>query len=152
VRNVQLYHYLTTDTVMTPEEVGNFIGIPVLIVSPHEPANQFHVTIENWMHGTIDAVEEISKMAQNGVIIGDAWRAKSCHRLVMGIAQGFQMLNLKNDQLRRRVDAIKYSVDRVQEVIYDLTLRNVNMDRPDEVKAGKKVKIGENGEEAEMKD
>lgn len=55
---------------------------------------------------------------------------------------GFQMLNLKNDSLRRRVDSIKYNVSpflllqsswllicgqvkKIEDVVYDLSLRGL---------------------------
>ena len=38
---------------------------------------------------------------------------------------GFQVLNLKNDILRKRVDSIKYAVKKVEDVVYDLSLRNL---------------------------
>lgn len=38
---------------------------------------------------------------------------------------GFQVLNLKNDILRKRADAVKYDVKRVEDVVYDLSLRGL---------------------------
>ncbi|KAJ2166517.1 Translin-1, partial [Coemansia sp. RSA 560] len=38
---------------------------------------------------------------------------------------GFQLLNLKNDSLRRRFDSIKYDIKRIEEVQYDLRVRNL---------------------------
>ncbi len=38
---------------------------------------------------------------------------------------GFRLLNLKNDFLRKKVDAFKYDVQRVENVVYDLTIRGV---------------------------
>ncbi|VDK68525.1 unnamed protein product [Gongylonema pulchrum] len=35
------------------------------------------------------------------------------------------MLNLKNDNLRRRYDVLKYDVQRTEQVIYDLTIRGL---------------------------
>lgn len=34
----------------------------------------------------------------------------------------FQILNLKNDSLRKRYDGIKYDVKRVEEIMYDVSL------------------------------
>jgi hypothetical protein len=38
---------------------------------------------------------------------------------------GFQILNLKNDTLRKRSDGIKYRVKDVEDVVYDLSLRGL---------------------------
>lgn len=36
----------------------------------------------------------------------------------------FQILNLKNDSLRKRYDGIKYDVKRVEEIMYDVSLNS----------------------------
>jgi hypothetical protein len=47
------------------------------------------------------------------------------NRFIKQLQAGFLMLNLKNDALRSRVDSIKYDVKKVEEVIYDLSLRGL---------------------------
>lgn len=39
-------------------------------------------------------------------------------------ADNFQ-LNLRNDNLRRRFDSLKYDLKRCEDVVYDLTLRGL---------------------------
>ena len=34
-------------------------------------------------------------------------------------------MNLKNDSLRKRSDSIKYNVKKIEDVVYDLSLRNL---------------------------
>lgn len=46
-------------------------------------------------------------------------------QFVKDIHAGFQILNLKNDSLRKRSDAIKYSVKKIEDIVYDLSLRNL---------------------------
>lgn len=46
-------------------------------------------------------------------------------KFVKDIHAGFQLLNLKNDALRRRSDGIKYAVKKVEDVVYDLSLRGL---------------------------
>lgn len=38
---------------------------------------------------------------------------------------GFRLLNLKNDGLRKRYDALKYDVKKIEEVVYDLSIRGL---------------------------
>lgn len=38
---------------------------------------------------------------------------------------GFRLLNLKNDGLRKRFDALKYDVKKIEEVVYDLSIRGL---------------------------
>ena len=38
---------------------------------------------------------------------------------------GFRLLNLKNDGLRKKFDSLKYDMKKVEEVVYDLSIRNL---------------------------
>lgn len=57
--------------------------------------------------------------------LGDHGRPLQISKFIKDVYAGFQLLNLKNDALRRRVDGIKYSVKKVEEVVYDLSLRGL---------------------------
>lgn len=46
-------------------------------------------------------------------------------RLISHVQQGFQTLDLKNDSLRRKYDGLKYSVKKLNEIVYDLSLRGL---------------------------
>ena len=64
---------------------------------------------------------------------------------------GFRLLNLKNDNLRKRFDGLKYDLKKCEEVVYDITLRGL-VPRQQQlqlspVKAG--VESGENVEAGE---
>jgi hypothetical protein len=41
------------------------------------------------------------------------------------LSSAFSILNLKNDNLRKRFDSIKYDVKKLEEVVYDLSLRGL---------------------------
>ncbi len=57
-------------------------------------------------------------------------------------------MNLKNDFLRRKVDAFKYDVQRVENVVYDLTIRGVKKPQEIEEEEEEKKEEGEGkGEE-----
>jgi Translin family len=43
---------------------------------------------------------------------------------------GFRLLNLKNDSLRKRFDALKYDVKKIEEVVYDLSIRGLRPSQP----------------------
>ena len=91
-------------------------------------------------------------MAPNSVTLGENGRPLEISKFIKDIHAGFQLLNLKNDALRRRSDTIKYSVRRyprrsvvqhqcdslsqnkiadqvqvkkVEDVVYDLSLRGL---------------------------
>ncbi|KLJ05598.1 hypothetical protein EMPG_10931 [Blastomyces silverae] len=106
---------------MTIEEVGEFLGVPVNL----KDQDSFHLSIEEYLQALISLVEELSRLAVNSVTLGDYSRPLQISKFVSDLHAGFQLLNLKNDSLRKRSDGIKYSVKKVEDVVYDLSLRNL---------------------------
>lgn len=65
----------------------------------------------------------------NAVTAGDYSRPVRIARFIADLDAGFRLLNLKNDSLRRRYDALKYDLKKAEEVVYDLTVRGL-VNRP----------------------
>jgi len=61
----------------------------------------------------------------NSVIAEDYARPLVISRFVAELYAGFQLLNLKNDALRKRFDAIKYDIKKIEEVVYDISIRGL---------------------------
>ncbi|KAF4156215.1 hypothetical protein CNMCM6936_008978 [Aspergillus lentulus] len=106
---------------LTIEEVGKFLNVPVNL----KEQDAFHLTIEEYLLALIGMVEELSRLAVNSVTLGDYNRPVQIGKFIKDLFAGFQLLNLKNDILRKRSDGIKYSVKKVEDVVYDLSLRNL---------------------------
>ncbi|EAW09799.1 translin [Aspergillus clavatus NRRL 1] len=106
---------------LTIEEVGKFLDIPVNL----KEKDAFHLTIEEYLLALISMVEELSRLVVNSVTLGDYNRPVQIGKFIKDLFGGFQLLNLKNDILRKRSDGIKYSVKKVEDVVYDLSLRNL---------------------------
>lgn len=106
---------------LTLDEVGVVFQVPVNL----KDRDAFHVTIEEYLLAVVGLVEELSRLATNAVTLGDPALAVRISGCVKDLHAGFQLLNLKNDVLRRRVDSVKYAVKKVEDVIYDLSLRNL---------------------------
>ncbi|MBE7181719.1 MAG: hypothetical protein INR71_11035 [Terriglobus roseus] len=105
----------------------------------------FHITIEEYLQALISLLDELvfspspltcphdtkkltdaqARLARNSVTLGDFRRPLEISQFIKDVHAGFQILNLKNDALRRRSDAIKYRVKEVEDVVYDLSLRNL---------------------------
>lgn len=56
--------------------------------------------------------EAQARLAVNSVTLGDYERPLQISQFVKDLHAGFQILNLKNDNLRKRSDSIKYNVSR----------------------------------------
>ena len=111
---------------LTLEEVGEVLGVPVNL----KEKDAFHLTIEEYLHALISLIDELvsgpehptipsmtnsvqTRLAVNSVTLGDYQRPLQISRFIKDVHAGFQILNLKNDTLRKRSDAIKYSVSHV---------------------------------------
>lgn len=68
---------------------------------------------------------ELSRFAINSVTLGDYSRVLSLQRFVADLNSGFRLLNLKNDGLRKRFDSLKYDVKKIEEIVYDLSIRGL---------------------------
>ncbi|KAL1964145.1 hypothetical protein VTN77DRAFT_7233 [Rasamsonia byssochlamydoides] len=106
---------------LTIEEVGKFLDVPVNL----KGEDAFHLTIEEYLLALISLVEELARLAVNSVTLGDYHRPLQINAFIKDLFAGFQLLNLKNDILRKRSDGIKYSLKKVEDVVYDLSLRNL---------------------------
>ncbi|CAJ2502710.1 Uu.00g101040.m01.CDS01 [Anthostomella pinea] len=106
---------------LTIEEVGEIVKVPVNL----KDRDAFHISIEEYLLALTDISEELSRLAMNSVTMGDIALTVRVSGFVKDLFAGFQLLNLKNDIVRKRVDAVKYHVKKVEDVIYDLSLRNL---------------------------
>ena len=62
-----------------------------------------------------------ARLAVNSVTLGDFSRPLQISKFIKDVHAGFQLLNLKNDVLRRRSDGIKYNVS-IPEVVWTLRI------------------------------
>ncbi len=62
----------------------------------------------------------------NSVILGDYQRPLNISTFLSQVSAGFRLLNLKNDFLRKKYDSLKYDVKKVEEIVYDLSIRKLN--------------------------
>ncbi|KAL9580912.1 MAG: hypothetical protein Q9212_004216 [Teloschistes hypoglaucus] len=108
-------------TLATIEEVGSALTVPINV----KDRDTFHITTEEYLHALISLIEELARLAVNSVTLGDYQRPLQISKFVKDLHAGFQILNLKNDALRRRSDGIKYNVKKIEDVVYDLSLRNL---------------------------
>ncbi|KAL4992179.1 Translin [Aspergillus falconensis] len=118
---LQEYKSSESASFLTMEEVGRFLEIPVNL----KEDDAFHLTLEEYLLALISMIEELARLAVNAVTLGDYGRPTVIGNFIKELFNGFQLLNLKNDVLRKRSDAIKYSVKKVEDVVYDLSLRNL---------------------------
>ncbi|KAH8104551.1 Translin [Cristinia sonorae] len=114
-----LIHYLQTGGLLGLSETSEILGIQA------EWQDRFTLAIEDYLHGLITLVNELSRLAVNSVTLGNFEQPIKISVFVKDIFAGFSMLNLKNDTLRRRYDSLKYDIKKIEEVVYDVSLRKL---------------------------
>ena len=75
--------------------------------------------------GVIQLSNELSRFTVNCVTNGDLQRPMKIQVFLQEVLEGFRLLNLKNDNLRKKFDSIKYDMKKVEEVVYDLSIRGL---------------------------
>ena len=85
----------------------------------------FHLCLEDYLIGVLCMATELSRFTVNRVTAKDYNTPLEVATFVRELEAGFRMLNLKNDFLRKRYDALKYDVKKIEEVVYDVTLRGL---------------------------
>ncbi|KAI3493219.1 hypothetical protein L1887_42059 [Cichorium endivia] len=95
------------------------------VMGVDEGKRSVHVATEDYLHGIINMLNELPRLAVNRVTMGDFRTPVRLASFVKQVHAGFQLLNLKNDSLRKRFDGIKYDVKKIEEVVYDISLRGL---------------------------
>lgn len=138
ITSIQIADWLKSGTLATIEEIGHRLTgeafplhrFPILLMRCAVPINlksedAFHITIEDYLLALTNTLEELARLAPNAVTLGDYSRPLLISKFIKDVHAGFQLLNLKNDNLRRRSDGVKYQVKKVEDVVYDLSLRGL---------------------------
>ncbi|XP_049784919.1 translin [Schistocerca cancellata] len=121
--------YLETGDLATRETVAEILGLKT-----RRDAG-FHLDLEDYLMGLLQLSSELSRLAVNSVTMGDYVRPLQISRFIAELSAGFRLLNLKNDSLRKRFDVLKYDVKKIEEVVYDLSIRGLKPPEDPEIKS-----------------
>lgn len=117
---ISLTIWLEQGILATHETIAEILGISAV-----EEKEGFHLDIEDYLLGVLLMCPELSRLAVNAVTRGDYNKPLQISKFVMEVNAGFRLLNLKNDFLRKRFDGLKYEVKKIEEVVYDLSIRGL---------------------------
>ncbi|KAJ3568748.1 hypothetical protein NP233_g5512 [Leucocoprinus birnbaumii] len=119
VFSVAMVEYLTKRDLISLQGVSETLGFKA------EWSSRVALPAEDYLHGVITMVNDLSRLAVNSVTLGNFEEPIKISIFVKDLFAGFSMLNLKNDVLRRRFDSLKYDIKKVEEVVYDVSLRKL---------------------------
>jgi len=126
-------HWLQYDSLLSIPQVESLFGLS-WAASPsnasNSPVGTFCIEIDDYLFGLTFLPSELSRLCVNSVINEDFTLPLRISSFLNNLYGGFRLLNLKNDMLRKRYDSIKYDVKKVEEVVYDLTIRGLLKKQP----------------------
>lgn len=92
--------------------------------------------LEDYLWGVCHAVSELPRLAMNRVTYGDYRTPQQCALFTANVFEAFKQLNFRNDFLRKKYDGMKYDVKRIEEIMYDLSIRGLLKDKAIEPESG----------------
>ncbi|KAK7056795.1 Protein phosphatase 2C 2 [Paramarasmius palmivorus] len=104
-----LSQYLTEGTLISLQATSDILGMQ------DDWKDRVMLSAEDYLHGIISVVNELSRLAVNAVTMGSFEEPLNISTFVKEVFAGFSMLNLKNDTLRRRFDSLKYDLKKIEE-------------------------------------
>eukprot|EP01122_Echinamoeba_exundans_P007605 TRINITY_DN2370_c0_g1_i1.p1 TRINITY_DN2370_c0_g1~~TRINITY_DN2370_c0_g1_i1.p1 ORF type:complete len:246 (+),score=55.80 TRINITY_DN2370_c0_g1_i1:3-740(+) len=121
------YRYLDSETLISIPEVEKLLGLPGK--KPDDPC-AWAVELEDYLLGVSFLPAELSRLCVVAVIAEDYTVPEKISKFVSDLFAGFRLLNLKNDFLRKRFDSIKYDVKKIEEILYDIKIRQLGSKNP----------------------
>lgn len=112
--------YLESERLITRAELAEMLGVQV-----ERASGGFHIDLDDFLTGLLFLANELSRFAVNSVTAADYARPFRIAMFMAELDAGFRLLNLKNDSLRKKFDGLKYDLKKVEEVVYDLTIRGL---------------------------
>jgi len=116
-----LIHYLETEELGDQVTLAGMVGLKT---SAKEAS--IYLDLEDYLQGVLQMASELARFTVNCVTHGDYARPAKIGKFVAELNEGFRELNLKNDYLRKRFDGLKYDIKKIEEVIYDVSIRGLS--------------------------
>ena len=93
--------YLETEQLATQQMVAEAIGVDL------NKEDGFILDLEDYLAGLLTLSQELSRFVVGGVSAGDYLRPFRVAQFLSELSSGFRLLNLKNDNLRKRFDSLR---------------------------------------------
>lgn len=108
-----LLEFVLTENLASKERVIEMLGAEVTL------------PLEDYLWGVCQAVSDLPRMAMNRVTLGDYATPRRNAQFAANVFDAFLQCNFRNDFLRKKFDGMKYEVKKLEELIYDLSVRGL---------------------------
>jgi predicted translin family RNA/ssDNA-binding protein len=103
---------------------------------------------DDYLGGVMGFISELSRYALGRATNGDKKSVLLCRDAVEELNGEFMKFDFRNGPLRRKYDGIKYTVKRLENMLYELSLTNIG---EEETHSAKKQKIEKSGADGDAK-
>lgn len=109
------------------------------VLTPHDKLNEkvgadIYIPLEHFLGGLCQCVGELGRIARNRVIRSDYETPTRCFRFASQVFDGLKQLNMRNDFLRKKYDGVKYEINHLETIMYDLRIRGLGQQTDGEKK------------------
>ena len=84
---------------------------------------ELDVDTDSYLLGLCDFSGELVRFSVNSVIRGNPDRVYEARKVVLELYGEFLKFNLRNSELRKKVDSVKWNLKSIEDVVYDLEIK-----------------------------
>ncbi|MAF34355.1 hypothetical protein CMO91_00750 [Candidatus Woesearchaeota archaeon] len=107
------------------EAEEEFVEAACFQAYPDMPAFQdLGVDVETYLGGVCDCVGELTRKAMNAALKKDFDSVKNIFAFIQNVHDDLQLFDLRNGNVRRKFDSIKYRLERLENVLVDVELKH----------------------------
>jgi len=97
--------------------------------------NNWAIEVEDFLTGLSFLPQELARLCVVSVISNDFTLPVKIQSFVNDLYNGYRLLNLKNDFLRKRFDSMKYDIKKIEDVNFEIAVRGLrNQGKEEELK------------------
>ncbi|KAK9512031.1 hypothetical protein O3M35_000558 [Rhynocoris fuscipes] len=119
VFDIALIQFLQNGELASKELVASTLSLKT------DRVEGFHLDLEDYLHGLLQLASELSRLAVTSATSEDYSRPLQISQFVTELNAGFRLINFKNDSLRKHYDGLKYDLKKIEEVVYDISIRGL---------------------------
>lgn len=120
-------HFVLEDALASRERVAEMLAADVTL------------PVEDYLWAICEAVSELPRLARNRVTLGDYETARRNTQFAQNVQDAFGRVNFRNDFLRKKFDGLKYHVNQLEQLIFDLSVRGLLKSGVGEAEGAEKV-------------
>jgi len=90
------------------------------------PSSKLKIGGVNYLLGVCDLTGELGRRAVHKTIAGDYKEVYEIREFVNSIHKFFLTLNLRNGELRKKYDSIKWNLKKIEDIVYDIKTKGLD--------------------------